>query len=56
MEQTQHEKAAAFRAPHEGEAFIGQAGGRFPLRAPPHLQLKRTDCFGGLIHEYEHSS
>jgi transposase InsO family protein len=27
-----------------------------PLRAPPHLQLKRTDLLGGLIHEYEHAA
>jgi putative transposase len=27
-----------------------------PLRAPPHLQLKRTDPLGGLIHEYEHAA
>jgi putative transposase len=26
------------------------------LRAPPHLQLKRTDLLGGLIHEYEHAA
>jgi putative transposase len=27
-----------------------------PLRAPPLLQLKRTDLLGGLIHEYEHAA
>jgi len=27
-----------------------------PLRAPPNLQLKRTDLLGGLIHEYEHAA
>jgi putative transposase len=27
-----------------------------PLRAPPHLQLKRIDLLGGLIHEYEHAA
>src|SRR5256885_15536060 len=24
--------------------------------SPPHLQLKRTDLLGGLIHEYEHAA
>ncbi len=27
-----------------------------PLRAPPHLRLKRTDLLGGLSHEYEHAA
>jgi putative transposase len=27
-----------------------------PLRAPLHLQLRRTDLLGGLLHEYEHAA
>jgi putative transposase len=43
-------RSLALRPPERGSRSAT------PIRAPHHLQLKRTDLLGGLIHEYEHAA